>query len=41
MAVQAVSQVTPLWLQEVLNSYHTDVAAQTLLQFLAIHSPNE
>lgn len=32
MALQAVSEATPVWVQEVLNSYHTDPAAQTLLQ---------
>jgi len=26
-AIQAVSQTTPAWLQEVLNSYHTDLEA--------------
>ena len=40
-AIQAVSQTTPVWLQEVLNSYHTDPEAQRLLQTLALHSPND
>ena len=40
MALQAVSEATPLWIQEVLNSYYTDSKAQSLLQSLAIHSPN-
>ena len=39
-AIQAVSQTTPAWLQEVLNSYHTDLEAQRLLQMLAVQSPN-
>jgi len=26
-AIQAVSQSTPVWLQEVLNCYHTDLEA--------------
>jgi hypothetical protein len=41
MAVQAVSEVQPVWMQEVLNSYATDSAAQDLLTQLAIKSPNE
>ena len=40
MALQSVSEATPVWVQEVLNSYHTDPAAQTLLQSLAVTSPN-
>ena len=40
MALQAVSEATPLWIQEVLNSYYTDSEAQSLLQSLAIHSSN-
>lgn len=40
MAVQAVSEVTPTLIQEVLNSYATDTAAQRLLATLAIASPN-
>ena len=35
-AIQAVSQTTPAWLQEVLNSYLTDLEAQRLLQMLAV-----
>jgi len=34
------SSCRPDWLQEVLNSYATDPAMTTLLQELAIHSPN-
>lgn len=41
MAIQGVSEATPQWTQEVLNSYHTDAAAQSLLQSLAVQSPNE
>ena len=40
MAIQAVSEATPSWIQEVLNSYHSDPTAQHLLQSLAITSPN-
>jgi hypothetical protein len=39
--LQAVSMVKPDWLQEVVNSYTTDVRAQQLLQQLAITSPNQ
>lgn len=38
---QALSEVKPLWIQEVLNSYTTDKHAQELLTQLAIKSPNE
>ena len=41
LAIQAVSQVQPRWLQEVVNSYVTDSQAQELLTQLAVHSPNE
>jgi len=40
MAIQAVSEVKPLWLQEVLNSYVTDPTAHTLLAQLALASPD-
>jgi hypothetical protein len=40
MALQAVSLVRPQWVQEVLNSYATDVEAQTLLSQLALSIPN-
>lgn len=40
MAIQAVSSVQPAWIQEVLNSYATNVQAQQLLQRLAITSPD-
>lgn len=36
-----VSSCRPDWLQEVLNSYTTDPVMTTLLQELAVHSPNE
>jgi hypothetical protein len=41
IALQAVSEVTPKWMQEVLNSYSTDSQAQQLLSQLAITSPDE
>ena len=40
MALQAVSQAQPQWLQAVVNSYVTDARAQDLLAQLAVHSPN-
>ena len=40
MALQSVSMPTPKWLQEVLNSYHTDLVAHNLLQSLAVQSPD-
>ena len=41
MALQSVSEVTPVWIQEVINSYITDQAAQDLLAQLSVHSRNE
>jgi hypothetical protein len=41
MAVQSCSEVKPLWVQEVTNSYATDSHAQALLVQLALHSPND
>lgn len=41
MMLHAVSEATPLWAQQVLNSYHTNIVAQELLQSLAIKSPND
>jgi hypothetical protein len=41
IALQAVSEVTPKWMQEVLNSYSTDSQAQQLLSQLALTSPDE
>lgn len=40
-ALQAVSSVQPIWIQEMLNSYATDPKAGKLLEHLAIQSPNE
>lgn len=40
MECAAISAATPVWLQEVLNSYANDVAAQQLLTELAIVNPN-
>ena len=40
MALQAVSQVQPQWIQEVHNSYATNAQAQELLSLLAIASLN-
>ena len=37
-ALQAISKVQSVWLQEVLNSYSTDSHAQNLLTQLAINS---
>jgi hypothetical protein len=39
--IQAISEVTPKWLQEVVNSYTTDPQSQQLLSQLAISSPDE
>lgn len=42
LATQAIVSSPQLdWLQEVTNSYTTDALATTLLQELAVHSPNE
>jgi hypothetical protein len=41
MAPLSVYEVTPVWIQEVINSYITDQAAQDLLAQLSVHSPNE
>ena len=35
-----MSTLQPAWIQELLNSYATDAAAQQLLTELAVHSPN-
>ena len=40
LAIQAVSTMQPIWIQELLNSYATDPKAQQLLTQLAITSPN-
>jgi hypothetical protein len=36
----AISGVVPIWVQEVINSYHTDAEALKLLQELVVVSPN-
>lgn len=41
MALQAVSEVQPLWIQEVINSYVIDEEAQQLMSQLLLHSPDE
>lgn len=41
LAIQAMSTVQPQWLQEVPNSYATDIQAQHLLAQLAIVSPDD
>jgi hypothetical protein len=41
MVLRTLTEVKPLWVQEVLNSYVTDDEAQILLAELVIHSPNE
>jgi hypothetical protein len=41
LAMQGVSEVKPLWLQEMLNSYRTDPISQQLLTSLAVYSPDE
>jgi hypothetical protein len=38
--LNAVPAVVPIWIQEVLNSYHTDADAMALLQELAVSSRN-
>jgi len=40
LAVQAVSTVQPVWIQEVLNSYTTDPKAQLLMKQLVVSSPD-
>jgi hypothetical protein len=38
--LNAISDVILVWVQEVINSYHSDVVATTLLHKLSINSPN-
>jgi hypothetical protein len=38
--LQAISEIHPIWLQDVLNSYVTDAVAQAKLHALAVHSPD-
>jgi hypothetical protein len=41
MQMQSYSEVQPVWVQEVINSYATNSFAQQLLAQLAISSPDE
>lgn len=41
LAVNALSEAWPTWVQEVVNTYATDVDAQQKLQSLAVISPDE
>jgi hypothetical protein len=41
MNIPQLSEIRPMWIQEVMNTYVTDSKAQKLLQQLAISSPNE
>lgn len=41
MSIQVCSEIQPMWLQEVVNSYVTDADAQRRLTELAISSPGE
>jgi hypothetical protein len=41
MLLRAVSDPKPAWVVEVLNSYHTDLQAQQLLQSLSVKSPDD
>lgn len=41
LALQMCSEAQPAWLQEVINSYATDLEAQRKLAELALHSPDE
>jgi hypothetical protein len=41
MSLHNCSEVRPMWIQEVINSYKTDQQAQELLAQLAVVSPNE
>ena len=40
LAIQAVSTVQPVWIQEVFNSYTIDPKAQLLMKQLAMSSPD-
>lgn len=40
LPTQIISEANPVWLQEIINSYATDPAAQTLLAELAVKGPN-
>jgi hypothetical protein len=39
--INAITTMVPVWVQEVVNSYHTDSQAAALLQELAVHNPND
>lgn len=39
--IQSCSEVKPVWIQEIINSYTIDQGAQDLLVRLIVHSPNE
>jgi hypothetical protein len=39
--LNTISTVVPIWIQEVVNSYQHDTEATTLLQKLAIVSPDD
>lgn len=41
LALQAVSEAQPVWIQEVLNTYAIDPQAQEILTRLAIKSPDD
>jgi hypothetical protein len=39
--VSTILVTQPIWIQEVLNSYTTDLVAQALLEKLSVHSPDD
>jgi hypothetical protein len=41
LQLNAISTVVPVWIQEVVNSYQHDSEATSLLQRLAVVSPDE
>lgn len=41
MGLSVLSEIQPIWIQEVVNSYATDENAQQLITQLLIHSPDE
>lgn len=41
MELVVISEVQPVWIQEILNSYVTYVESQELITQLLVHSPNE
>jgi hypothetical protein len=38
--INVITTVVSIWIQEVVNSYHTDSQATSLLQELVVHNPN-